>query len=319
METSQEEYDQAPVLVKAELLGTKKSLILDEGERETMTFNRHDIANTGSSGTAEHFLWMNKAAAKNGDALISYVVSVNDSDIVAASIHQIMMNAHFDLEISLTEINKNMLSFRNLERSFILSTMTQVLETYPRDVASKTAEKELAPGIKQLLIGNYFSFYQAENIDHFNDDTFLDKQIRDVLRNEGNADGFPVFFAEYLDNSFALVFSYFNDKNEKMLFGSLSYKMRQLEPMNDCFIYNDAHPGAGNLYTATLTLSKPRTNEQGWLIVFKQTVSETEAIRLVGFLRGAVVEGDDILGSPEVKTLSDFYYDGYLIEDEPTD
>lgn len=176
-------------------------------------------------------------------------------------------------------------------------------------------QKSSVSGIKQLLVGNFFSFHQAETLDYFNDDPFLQQQTEDVLRNEGNADGFPVYFAEYEDRTFALLFSYLDAQNDKTFVGSLKYKMRQKESMNGSFVYNDAHPNNDAIYTSTFTLTENTIDDRGALMIYKQSVGEMGAIRLIGFLKGVINE-EAVLDTPEHRMLSDFYRDGCLIEEE---
>ena len=311
MEFTQEEYEQAPILATADLLGTKRSRILDEGERENITFNKYDFENVGLNSTVEHFHWMNNSAAEKGDALISYVVNHNGSDLLVKAIEHLISN--FGCAPPPSEVFKILPSFKNLDQSLITEIIQQVWKTSPAE--AEAPKKSSYSGIRQLLIGNFFSFHQAENLDDFNDDPFLQQQVEDVLLNKGNADAFPVYFAEYEDNTFALVFSYLDSENEKIFVGSLKYKMRQKEMMNDSFIYNDAHPVNDVVYTSTLTLTKNMVDNRGSLMVYKQDAGELGAIRLVGFLKGVVNE-EDVLGSREHRILSDFFRGGYLMEEE---
>ncbi len=88
MEFTQEDYDQAPVLATAELLGTKRSRILDDEENHIMTFNQYDIDNVVPGGNVlDHFNAMNAMAAQKGDVLISY--TVNNEDLVAKTIRSV--------------------------------------------------------------------------------------------------------------------------------------------------------------------------------------------------------------------------------------
>ena len=190
-----------------------------------------------------------------------------------------------------------------------MEIVSSSVETDPSESEREALQKSSVSGIKQLLIGNFFSFHQAETLDFFNDDPFLQQQIQDVLRNEGNANGFPVYFAEYEDKTFALVFSYLDEQGDATFIGSLRYKMRQKESMNDSFVYNDAHPDNDAIYTSSLSLAENMIDDRGALMIYKQWVGDADAIRLVGFMKGVIIE-DDVLGIPEHGLLSNFFETG---------
>lgn len=93
MEFTQEEYEQAPILATAELLGTKRSRILDDEENYIMTFNKYDVGNAVPDGNIlDHFNAMNAMAAQNGDVLTSY--SFNNEDLVAKTIRDVCSTNH---------------------------------------------------------------------------------------------------------------------------------------------------------------------------------------------------------------------------------
>ena len=48
-------------------------------------------------------------------------------------------------------------------------------------------------------------------------------------------------------------------------------------------------------------------------MIYKQWVGDADAIRLVGFMKGVIIE-DDVLGIPEHGLLSNFFRDGCLIK-----
>lgn len=88
MPFTQEDYYQAPVLATAELLGTKRSRILDDEENHIMTFNKYDIDNVAPRGNVlDHFNAMNAMAAQKGDVLMSF--TVNNEDLVAKTIRSV--------------------------------------------------------------------------------------------------------------------------------------------------------------------------------------------------------------------------------------
>jgi hypothetical protein len=169
--------------------------------------------------------------------------------------------------------------------------------------------------IKTIFFGKFYSQHYAQSLDELLiDEESLHKQIQDSVSGNGNIeDPFDVYVATYIDNSTILLFLYGNSKDGYGLGGTTLYKMRQYpDPVNASYLYNDCNPNNELNYTVSLTISKEKMNEYGYIMTYKQLL-KGKSVRLVGALLDQINE-DDIEGTDIHTAILDMYTKTQFIE-----